>query len=92
MGVDPLLAGLVRRALLVKLIGDVERSQDRDLRERGHRELLGDLAHLAIHVGRDLHDVLLVGLGADRIRMAEDLDLDDVLGVHGAHASPRCPC
>src|SRR5947207_53169 len=39
--------GLLSCALLEQLVGNVEGGEDRDLRERRHRQPSGDLAHLA---------------------------------------------
>src|SRR6266487_4753722 len=83
--------GLLAGALFEQLIGNVEGGEDCHFGERGHRELLGDLAHLAVHERSYFEDVSLVGIAANGVTVPEDRDLDRSLGVHGALASPLFP-
>src|SRR5438552_4198312 len=84
--------GLVARALLEQLVGNVERGEDRHLGCRDPGQTARDLAHLAIHVRRNFQNVGLVVFALDRIAVAEDVDLHGSPGVHGVLAPSHFPC
>ena len=69
------------------LVRQVEGDEDRQAEHVARRRRVGGGAHLLVDVGRQLGDVALLELAADRIALAGDFDRDDAAQIASSCSS-----